>query len=288
MKTTDFKQTIMKMCVYYEDVQLHSVFYFQPSIHTSASYAEFEGNASTASGSSYQRSNRTGHSTTNSDIEKKKRRRKRESSQDETRTSSGYNSYSELSEFANTSRSSEERKSKLNHAHKGSHHDLSEKGDRYSKFPKRRCSLTSDDTKLSVSHSRCDSKLSMSESELSGSSKEQKKRKSADKSKNTSLDNYYTDAKTAPTIGNVAVTVTNNIQYDPNDPFSFVQPVDVPFNVKVRKCMGPIAAVLLLCILATALGAAIYFASALKGKFLLFYSLFLTDKVTVGIFIVSL
>lgn len=240
-------------------------FLFQPSIHTSASYAEFEGNASTASGSSYQRSNRTSHSTTNSDIEKKKRRRKRESTPDDTRTSSGYNSYSELSEFANTSRSSEERKSKQHHSHKTSQHDL-DKSDRYSKFPKRRSSLTSEDKSLNVSHSRCDSKLSMSESDLSGSSKEHKKRKSADKTKANNIDNYYSDAKTAPTIGNVAVTVTNNIQYDPNDPFSFIQPVDVPFHVKVRKCVGPIAAVLLLCILAAALGAAIYFASALKGK----------------------
>lgn len=170
-----------------------------------------------------------------------------------------------MSEFANTSRSSDERKSKSHNSHRGSQNDL-DKSDRYSRFPaKRRTSLNVEEKPLHEAHSRCDSKLSMSESELSGSSKEQKKRKSPDKPKSSSLDNFYTDAKTAPTIGNVAVTVTNNMQYDPNDPFSFIQPVAVPFHVKVRKCLGPIAGVLLLCILAAALGAAIYFASALKG-----------------------
>lgn len=263
IQSSNFKTLALSLCMYNKFTIVS--FCFQPSVHTSASYAEFEGNASTASGSSYQRNHRNSSSTTTSDVEKKKRRRKRENAPDDTRTSSGYNSYSELSEFANTSRSSDERKTKSNHSHKGSQHDL-DKSDRYSKFPKRRSSLTVEDKAPSVAHSRSDSKLSMSESELSGSSKGHKKRRGSEKPKSNSLDSFYSDAKTAPTIGNVAVTVTNNIQYDPNDPFSFIQPVAVPFHVKVRKCMGPIAGVLVLCIIAAALGAAIYFASALKGR----------------------
>ena len=124
----------------------------------------------------------------------------------------------------------------------------------------------------SRSHSANDSDMSVSSKDRSSKSTEKEKRGSSN-----SLDSkrHETDSKTqkVPSIGNVSVTVTNNIQYDPNDPFSFIQPVELPFYKKVRKCMGPIVAIVLLLILAAALGAAIYFASELKGLLLTAFSL---------------
>lgn len=252
------------------------IFYFQPSIHTSVSYGEFEG--SSVSGSSYPPRGRNTHSAPPSTLDKndkKKRRRKRDSSSEELRTSSGYNSYSELSEFTTNSRSSEQRYSKSLPSSADSQTDI-EKGERYSKFP-RKSSRTVDEKKSRVSHKRSDSKLSVTESDFSGSSKDRTKRKH-DRGSTASLDSKMYDSKTTkiPTIGNVAVTVTNNIQYDPNDPFAFVQPIDLPLHVKVRKCLGPVMAVMLLLILAAALGAAIYFASALKGN--IYFVLFLVNR----------
>lgn len=53
---------------------------------------------------------------------------------------------------------------------------------------------------------------------------------------------------------------------DSTEPFAFIQPVSVPFSIRIRKLLGPVMGVLLLIVLAASLGAAIYFATALKGK----------------------
>ena len=118
---------------------------------------------------------------------------------------------------------------------------------------------------------RSESNLSVDESVNSLSSSRERTRKAKEAGKrasSASIDSKLNETpQKTPTIGNVAVTVTNNIQYDPNDPFSFIQPVDLPFHKKVRKCMGPVIAVIVLLILAACLGAAIYFATALKGRY---------------------
>jgi hypothetical protein len=215
---------------------------------------------SSVSSSYYNQRGRKGSSEPPGTLDRsdeKKRRKRRDKSHEDTRTSSGYNSYSELSEFGNTSKCSDEKQGK--HRGRDSSSD-NEKNDRYSKYP-RKTSRVIEDKILEVTHKRSDSKLSVAESDLSGSSKG--KKRSTDKS---STANAEQKTHKVPTIGNVSVTVTNNIQYDPNDPFSFIQPIDLPFHKKVRKCLGPVMAVLLLIILAAAIGAAIYFASSLKGR----------------------
>ncbi|KAH3805000.1 hypothetical protein DPMN_133292, partial [Dreissena polymorpha] len=237
------------------------------SLHTSASYGDFDAKSSTVSGSSYMRGNRSDHSLPLSEQDRKRKRRPRE---DDAPTSSGYNSYSEMSEFANTSRSSKQRKSTnsltLNDKH---HSDIDD--DKYLKIPRNSSSGRLDDSnhlrvpkqsKTSL-HSRSDSKLSMSGSEPSTKvSSSGVRKKKTDKSSPHKCS--HNEKISTPTIGNVSVTVNNNVNYDPNDPFSFIQPVEIPFYAKVRKCLGPLAAVLLVVVLAGALGAAIYFASALK------------------------
>ncbi|WAR27671.1 hypothetical protein MAR_013375 [Mya arenaria] len=231
-----------------------------PSLHTSTSYGDFEGNTSTTSGSSFMRGDRTTHSAPPTELDRKKKTRGRD---DETRTSSGYNSYSELSEFA---RSSEKRKSASLKSNRYSSSNDADHDDRYTRFPNKHKSMDTLENKhnrSSAKHKHTESRMSICSSEPSqNSSKERSLKRNTDKNSNS--DNYFSDGKSVPTIGNVAVTVTNNVNYDPNDPFSFIQPVDVPFLLKLRKCAGPISAVLLLLILAAALGAAIYFASALK------------------------
>ena len=235
----------------------------QPSIHTSVSCADFDG--SSVSSSYYNQRAQKSNSEPPGTIDRtdeKKRRKRREKSREDTRTSSGYNSYSELSEFGNTSKYSDDRQGK-NKARDSSSDN--ERNERYSKYPRKTSKVTEDNKIHDVSHKRSDSKLSVAESDLSGSSKD--KKRTTDKG---SAANVEQKTHKVPAIGNVSVTVTNNIQYDPNDPFSFIQPIDLPFHKKVRKCLGPVMAVLLLIILAAALGAAIYFASALKGMIFLF------------------
>lgn len=176
---------------------------------------------------------------------------------------SGYTSYSESSEVASCSRNTE-RCDQLRSLQKQSGVSaLNGDRDRYTKAHKRTPKLQDD---KGISHRRTNSKLSVAESDISSSSKERKKQcenYGSTHSLDSKSNSEFRGPKT-PTIGNVSVTVTNNIQYDPSDPFSFIQPVAIPFNVKVRKCVGPMLAVILLLILAAALGAAIYFASALK------------------------
>lgn len=235
----------------------------RPSIHTAVSYGEFEG--SLASGSSFSPRGRKVHSAPSSTLdnnENRPRRKKRESSTDDTRTSSGYNSYSELSEFNSTTKSSEQGQNKTYKQTKGSQNEL-DKTERYSKFPKKPAKGL-EDKSSGAAHKRSDSKISAPESDKSSSSKGKTK---TSKGSSAGLDSKGQESKTqkVPAIGNVAVTVTNNIQFDPNDPFAFIQPIGIPFHVKLRKCLGPIMAVILLLILAAALGAAIYFASALKA-----------------------
>lgn len=226
---------------------------FQPSVHTSLSYGELE-NSSISSGSYIQRGRVNNFVPPGKEAN---RSRRNDTHYDETRTSSGYSPYSELSDFGSASSASRENKTKNKN-----YSSDKEKNERYSKFPRRSSRSPPEDKVSEVSQKRCNSKLSVAESDISSASKERKKR--SPERGNTAC----TETKTqkVPSIGNVAVTVTNNIQYDPNDPFSFIQPVDRPLHAKMRKCLGPVMAVLLLLILAAALGAAIYFASALKGR----------------------
>ncbi|KAL5005299.1 hypothetical protein ScPMuIL_018755 [Solemya velum] len=51
---------------------------------------------------------------------------------------------------------------------------------------------------------------------------------------------------------------------DSTEPFAFIQPVSVPISIRIRKLLGPVMGVLLLIVLTASLGAAIYFATALK------------------------
>ena len=208
------------------------------------------------------RSGRNAHSGPLSDLDRKKKKRGRD---DET---SGYNSYSEVSEVA---KSSENTKSTSLKSNKNSSSDL-KKDERYSRFPRNKSTdnFEKKHLKTTEKHKRSESKLSMCSEQSGTSSKEREKTLKKNKETTSFSDNYYSDGKHTPTIGNVAVTVTNNVNYDPNDPFSFIQPVNLPFHVKLRKTLGPVSIVLLLLILASALGAAIYFASALKGNVLCF------------------
>ncbi|KAL4220646.1 Kringle domain [Mactra antiquata] len=246
--------------------------HYQPSIRTSVSYGEFEG--SSTSGSPCPSRSRETHSAASSTVESTDRKKKRyhrkprdQNGGEETR-SSGYNSYSELSEFTSASRNGEYRRSKSHSPNRDTHvHNENEKSDRYTKFPRKNHAKSHDDRMSNISsHGRSDSRHSVTESDISGSSKGKTKKKSRDKVNSTTSETKHVETKgtKVPTIGNVAVTVTNNISYDPNDPFSFIQPVDLPLHVKVRKCMMPILVVISMLILAAALGAAIYFASALK------------------------
>lgn len=249
-------------------------FILQPSIRTSVSYGDGEG--SSTSGSPCPSRSRDNHSAASSTVEstdrKRRYHRKRDHHGGEETRSSGYNSFSELSEFTSPSRSGDRKRTKSQSPNRDLNSDH-EKGERYTKFPRKSHSKPNGD-KLSntSSHKRSESILSMTESDISGSSKEKTKRRSHEKVHSSHVESKHTETKTskAPTIGNVAVTVTNNITYDPNDPFSFIQPVDLPLHVKLRKCLITILVVISLFILAAALGAAIYFASALKGEWVLF------------------
>ena len=267
----------------------NTTFLLQAPFHRSTSYGEFEGTSSSATSSgmfNIPRIRTDVHSTSGSTHtleDRRKHRRQRETSSEETGTS-GYstNSISELSEFSSPYRSDKgklqvpktghkRRQSSDDRGSKSSTERLSRSSDTRSKSSNDRLSdrdSKSSDRKL---NKRCESNLSVDDSVTSLSSSRERTRKVREAGKRTStasIDSKFSSEITqkTPTIGNVAVTVTNNIKYDPNDPFSFIQPVDLPFHVKVRKCMGPILAVILLLILAASLGAAIYFATALKGN----------------------
>ena len=281
-----------------EIIQDKTLFLLQAPVHRSTSYGDFEGTTSSATSSSMFNIPRirtdiySTSSSTHTLEDPRKHRKTRETSSDETGTS-GYstNSISELSEFSSAyrsdkgklqvpksggkrrqssdekgSKSSTDRVSDRDRGSKSSTERLSDR-DRGSKCSTER--LSDRDSKHSDRklNKRRESNLSVNDSvtSLSSSREQTRKAKETGKSVDSKLSSEITQK--APTIGNVAVTVTNNIQYDPNDPFSFIQPVDLPFHVKVRKCMGPILAVILLLIVAVSLGAAIYFAAALKGKF---------------------
>ena len=250
----------------FDAILIVSLVFFQPSIHVSASYGDLEGTTSSASSSVYNipRIREPSLSGSQGLEDKRSRRKTRETSSDETGTS-GYstNSISELSEFSSPFRTD---KGKL--APSGGKRRQSS-DDRGSKHSSDRLSSRDNKSLDRNLNKRSESSLSVNDSvtSLSSSRERTKRAKEAGKrASSASIDSKHNErTQKAPTIGNVAVTVTNNIQYDPNDPFSFIQPVDLPFHVKVRKCLGPIIAVVLLLILAAALGAAIYFAAALKG-----------------------
>ena len=264
----------------------------QAPFHRSTSYGDFEGTSSSATSSGLFNIPRirtdvqSTSSSTNTLEDRRKHRRTRETSSEETGTS-GYstNSISELSEFSSPYRSDKgklqvpkhhgkRRQSSDDRGSKSSTEQLSRSSDRDTRSKSSTDRLSDRDSKSSDRklNKRCESNLSVNDSVTSLSSSRERTRKVKEAGKrasSASIDSKLSSEITqkTPTIGNVAVTVTNNIKYDPKDPFSFIQPVDLPFHVKVRKCMGPILAVILLLILAGALGAAIYFATALKGNY---------------------
>ncbi|KAL3847631.1 hypothetical protein ACJMK2_018534 [Sinanodonta woodiana] len=260
------------------------------SVHTSQSYNDFGKSNSSASGSYTVPQKLQLHSAPSSTAgrnERRVRRKRMGNSSDETSGYSTNNSISELSEMTPI-RHPKDRRAKSALSNEYRHREQADCGgirdsshSLHSKNRERLSGRMGTPVSAAVTSRKSDSALSdqrlgrRSESNLSVNTNSDISRNSRDRvekpsgrsegQSKRSSSTHSIDSKNpiVPRNGSIGVTVTS-AQYDPNDPFAFIQTVKLPLHVRIRKCLWPILALLLVLIVAASLGAAIYFASALK------------------------
>ncbi|KAL3847740.1 hypothetical protein ACJMK2_018634 [Sinanodonta woodiana] len=260
------------------------------SVHTSQSYNDFGKSNSSASGSYTVPQKLQLHSAPSSTAgrnERRVRRKRMGNSSDETSGYSTNNSISELSEMTPI-RHPKDRRAKSALSNECRHREQADCGgirdsshSLHSKNRERLSGRMGTPVSAAVTSRKSDSALSdqrlgrRSESNLSVNTNSDISRNSRDRvekpsgrsegQSKRSSSTHSIDSKNpiVPRNGSIGVTVTS-AQYDPNDPFAFIQTVKLPLHVRIRKCLWPILALLLVLIVAASLGAAIYFASALK------------------------
>ncbi|KAK3589633.1 hypothetical protein CHS0354_015124 [Potamilus streckersoni] len=260
------------------------------SVHTSQSYNDFGVSNSSASGSYTVPQKPQLHSAPSSTAgrnERRVRRKRMGNSSDETSGYSTNNSISELSELTPIRHPKDRRARSIpsnEYRHReqvgssgirdSSHSSHSKSRERLS--GRMGTPMSAAGTSKQSNSSLSDQRLGKrSESNLSVNTNSDISRNSRDRvdkppgrsegqsKRPSSMHSLDSKHPIVPRNGSIGVTVTS-AQYDPNDPFAFIQTVKLPLHVRVRKCLWPIMALLLVLILAASLGAAIYFASALK------------------------